>query len=436
MGICVDTAQESPFTFLAIGLLVQYYILQFISVVRKKQPNELISEPDEYTVIFQTKPGMHLDSDGDKVYVAGIDTGSEAEIKNVMIGSAIIHFGDQSLNGLTPTESLSIYHEKWQNILPLSVTFKIPDQKMTAIEIEMANTNNPLNNDEPNQIDRTGITSNASPKENDKKSCKSKCIQFIANTLIIWQVVSFIITLYLDIRFFIEYLIDNPQSSGWNRYNCLAEVFVTSSNLKRAYYGFWLLSTVDIRFNIKNAYRKDGILSTISLFLYQVYIFSTIWFAMTHVIPAVFCYIWICVGMFCLKLCIGCCTQCMIVVIFEGIMSWCMIEKDNKRLSDCMSVFCCDYGDGKNKDVDDDDWGLLNDSKLKSVKHPLFAITLFLGATIIPTLAICYLYDGRGYIDALEIVLTERSMRKYIANLTAISASSPSNIFRFLSTVF
>ena len=83
-----------------------------------------------YTVTLTEKPfGILFGTNkGDKnnLYVQGIDAGSIGDQLGVIVGSSVVKFGEQKVEGLGAKKIFKIFKTKYSDVLPLTVTFKKP----------------------------------------------------------------------------------------------------------------------------------------------------------------------------------------------------------------------------------------------------------------------------------------------------------------------
>ena len=120
---------------------------------------------DKYTVTFTEKPfGMtwaSRKSDRNNLYITGIDKDSPAYYSNVLIGSKLLKFGKQNIEGLGAKEIFWHYKNTYCDTLPLKITFQKPTIPQKS--------NKPTTPSSPNSISpRMSIYQNFLPNPQQK----------------------------------------------------------------------------------------------------------------------------------------------------------------------------------------------------------------------------------------------------------------------------
>eukprot|EP01083_Nonionella_stella_P003574 10275_1 len=115
----------------------------------------ILSEELEYRVPFEKKPfGMtwaSRKSDRKNLYVTKIDVDSPAFYKNVITGSKLIAFEDESIEDLGAKEIFWQYKNKYDDTLPLHITFRKPEEDPSSPAI--SRTVSVFQHFEPNEIE-------------------------------------------------------------------------------------------------------------------------------------------------------------------------------------------------------------------------------------------------------------------------------------------
>lgn len=133
-----------------------------------------------------------------------------------------------------------IFVEYWV-VTIISSTTKSESDKSPKEEIDLAQTmdkgaGNPSSTQAPsNSTDTTPSTT--------WESFKSWCISAFKMALKIWQIISALTILSLDIMALVEYVKDHPDQSGWTQYSCYVQICTNSANYKTLIVNMYLMHT-------------------------------------------------------------------------------------------------------------------------------------------------------------------------------------------------
>lgn len=220
----------------------------------------------------------------------------------------------------------------------------------------------------------------------------------------IWQIVSVAGVLVLDMWYFVDFVKSHQEVAGWIHYNCFAEIIVSSSNFKKFWANFHFMA-----FAARDESPK-GIWLWIFIFMLKLLLIVMFPLFVTHFLPGIVCYCWIWI-------------PTVVILLY--------LLKCSFTCSGIPSVLFIIFGTGfKNKGNAQNDYAAKHGNLQRS---PLVLIATVIALFMVPSLSMSYWYRHEThYIEAFVEVMTQRSVRLYITNITDRFAST----FRFLTTIF